>query len=385
MWLTITALVILPPFSINNFMHQRYLLGALSLAIVVILVLQAWIIYRGWQFQRLTAVALVPALIVYLAIVFHYQHIIGALWCYPAILVFYFMLPRGQAIFASFCLLLVAIPSAWVILDPPVATRVAATLAAVAIFSAIFVLIIEQQQQELELKELQRRDSMASASHELRTPIATMMAQIEAMRDGIRPLDQQQMASLSRSVDHLTNLVDDLSVLSLADVRALSLVWQKVNLSEIAGEAVSSAKSKLVKSGLSMELQLEETALVNGDPRRLRQIVDNLIGNCCRYATSGGMVKIAIRIHNDEVELCVEDSGPGVSDDQLDHLFERFYRVDKSRSRKKGGSGLGLSLVKVITEAHRGRVTALKSPQGGLSITVALPRLKDIDLETGIS
>ncbi len=160
LWLTITALLILTVFLINNFLHQRYLLGIGSLGLVVILVLQAWTIYRGRQFQRLTATVLAPTMIVYLAIAFHYQNIIGALWCYPSVLVFYFILPRHQAIFASICLLIVAIPSAWFILDPPVAARVAATLGAVAIFSAIFVLIIEQQQQELEHKELQRRDSM---------------------------------------------------------------------------------------------------------------------------------------------------------------------------------------------------------------------------------
>jgi signal transduction histidine kinase len=382
MWLTVSALVILPPFLVNNFWHGRYVLGVGSFSVVLILVLQAWFIFKGSQFHKITAAFLAPALIVYVAVMFYYQSIIGALWCYPSALVFYFILPRRQAIFASICLLAVAIPSAWIILDPAIAARVAATLLAVVLFSAIFVLIIEQQQQELEQKEILRRDSMASASHELRTPLATMMAQIEAMRDGIRPLNQQQLSSLSRSADHLTNLVDDLSLLSLADVRGLSFIQEPVNVSEIVGEAVSAAKSKLIESKLTVELSLEKDTPVNGDQRRLRQIVDNLLGNCCRYANPGGIVAISTKSHNGRVELAVADSGPGVSDEQLELLFDKFFRADKSRSRQQGGSGLGLSLVKAFTKVHGGSVTAFHAPQGGLGIKVFLPTMKSSYLGT---
>jgi len=377
MWLSITATIILPPFSINNFLHERYILGLGSLGVVIIMVYQAYIIWRGRRFQRVAAMVLVPAIIVFLAMAFHYQKIIGALWCYPSVLIIYFMLPRRPAIYASLALLAVAIPSALYNLELPIAARFAATLTAVVVFAAVFVLIIEQQQQELEQKESQRRDSMASASHELRTPIATMMAQIEAMRDGIRPLDQTQLGSLSHSVRHLGNLVDDLSLLSLADVNALSMVYEKVQLPDLVEEAVMAARSKMTENDLQVELSIEEVPPVGGDPRRLRQILDNLLSNCGRYTTPGGTVSIHLRAQGKNVLVTVADTGPGVSDDQLERLFDRFFRVEKSRARAQGGSGLGLSLVQALAVAQGGSVKATHADQGGLAITVSLPRLEE--------
>lgn len=379
LWLAITALVLLPPFSINNFVHERYTLGVGSLLVIVILLLHTWTIHRGRYMPVLTLAGLVPAIIIFLAFSFQKQGIIGALWCYPSSIVFYFILPRRQAIFANVCLLAMAIPSAWFFLDFALATRVAATLIGVSTFGAIFLHIIERQQQEVEKKEIQRRDSMASASHELRTPLATLMAQIEAMRDGVRPLDQEQLTSVSHSVDHLTGLVSDLYLLSLADVSALSFNKGPQRLDEILDEAVANAQSKLADQNLSIVTSNNTPVVVIGDAKRLRQIIDNLLQNCFRYTTLGGEVKLTIKQHDASAELIVTDTGPGVSDDVLALLFDRFYRVDKSRSRKKGGTGLGLSLVKALTETHGGQVKAFHAPEGGLGISVTLPLYKESD------
>jgi len=230
-------------------------------------------------------------------------------------------------------------------------------------------------QKALEQKELQQRDSMASASHELRTPLATMMAKIEAMRDGIRPLDQNQLTSLSNSVEHLASLVEDLYLLSLADVNALIDDKEPQCLDKIIHEAIAAAQNQLANHELSLLTNISTNILVNGDARRLRQIIDNLLENCFRYTTSGGEVTVTVKHDKSWAELIVADTGPGTDNKALAMLFDRFYRVDKSRSRQAGGSGLGLALVKALTESHGGHVKAYHAPEGGLGISVKLPRL----------
>jgi signal transduction histidine kinase len=373
LWLTILALVILFPFSVNNFIQERYLLGYGSLLVIGILLLQGWTIHRGRYTPIITTVGLVPAIILFLALAFERQGMIGALWCYPSVLVFYFILPRRQAIFASICLLIMAIPHAWFYLEPSLAIRVAATLIAVTSFSAIFVVIIERQQQELEKKETQRRDSMASASHELRTPLATLLAQIEAMRDGIRPLDKKHLASLSNSVEHMTDLVNDLYLLSLSDVSALVCDKEPQYLDQIVNTAIDAARSKLADHNLSIASTIKTPVCVIGDARRLRQIIDNLLENCYRYIRPDDEITVTLNKQKSWAELVVTDTGPGVNEDEMSMLFERFYRADKSRSRQHGGTGLGLSLVKALVDVHGGQVRAFKASSGGLGVSIKLP------------
>jgi diguanylate cyclase (GGDEF)-like protein len=146
----VTALVLLTPFAINNFAQGRYLLGVGSLGIVAMLGVSAWGSSRGRHYPLLTFVGLVPAIILFLMLAFRGQGVIGALWCYPAVVSLYFMLPERQAWAANVVLLGLAMPQAWDVLDPAVAVRVAATLAAVSIFAAIFVRVITSQQRRLE-------------------------------------------------------------------------------------------------------------------------------------------------------------------------------------------------------------------------------------------
>jgi len=373
LWLSLIAIILLPPFCINNFVQERYLLGIVSLILIIILCAQALTIYRGYYFQRITAWILTPAILFFLTIAFLHQKIVGAFWCYPAVIVFYFILPKKQAIFASLCLLLISIPCAFWILEPAVAIRFAVTLLVVAIFSATFVIVILQQQLELERKEVQLRDSMASASHELLTPIATLVAQIEAMKDGLRPLNIQQLSLLGRSAEYLTELVNDLSVLSLADVNSINFELTLIDISTIVSDSIQSAKIKLAAQQLTIKTDINKQHLLNGDNRRLRQVIDNLIENCCRYTDKDGVITISVTESQNAVELCVSDTGPGVSEEQLTLIFERFYRVEKSRSRMLGGSGLGLSLVKALVELHGGNVSASHSKYGGLAICISLP------------
>ena len=373
LWVAVTGLIVLSPFAINNFIGQRYLLGVGSLAILIILFVHAWLILHGRFLPLLNAFGLVPTIIFFLNLSLQNQGIIGALWCYPSILAFYFILPSRHALVANLCLLAIALPSVWFTLEHSLASRVIATMVAVTLFAAIFVRVITDQQRKLELQEEQRREGMASVSHELRTPLATLMAQVEAMHDGIRPFDKEQLTYVSKSVDHLSHLVDDLYQLALADVSALVCRGVPERFDQIVADSVDMAREKFTERRLSVVTDIKKPTVVAGEERLLRQIIDNLLENCYRYTVGGGEVFITLDKNDTDCELTVADNGPGVSTNVLHLLFDRFFRVDTSRAREKGGSGLGLSIVKAFTEAHHGQVTAFHTAQGGLGITISLP------------
>ncbi len=225
----------------------------------------------------------------------------------------------------------------------------------------------------LERTERLRREGMANVSHELRTPLATLKAEVEAMQDGIRPLDARQLESLGGTVEQMNRLVDDLYQLALADVGAL--VYRKIwiELDSLVEESTRAARTALAERGLALMIDVEPGILVEGDPIRLRQLLDNLLQNSRRYTDAGGSVTVALRRHGDAVELEVADSAPGVDGAVLPHLFDRFYRVESSRNRATGGAGLGLALVKAIAEAHGGRVWTRPAPLGGVAVSVRLP------------
>jgi two-component system sensor histidine kinase BaeS len=225
----------------------------------------------------------------------------------------------------------------------------------------------------LESSELQRREGMASVSHELRTPLATMITAVEAMQDGIRPLNAEQLQRLSGTMDHLNQLVDDLYQLALADVGKLVCRRERIAWDSVIDDAVDAMRGKLEERGLTIHCALEHNIAVLGDSLRLRQVVINLLENCHRYTEADGTIQIRLLRVGRDARMTIGDSGPGVGSDHLVTLFERFTRVDASRSREHGGAGLGLALVKAIAEAHGGKATAAIGKEGGLEITLSIP------------
>lgn len=373
MGVAVTGLIFLTPFAINHFYRGRPELGLASVVVIAILALIAWTLRRGHYHVWLIFAGLVPTTITFLAMSYHQQGIIGALWCFPAVPAFYFILPERHAWFANLLLLVVATTNAWLLIEPHIAIRITITLLITSIFAGIFVRVILRQQIRLAQSEEQRRESMASASHELRTPLANQLARIQAMRDGVRPMDQEQLTSLYHSTKHLGRLVDDLYMLTLADVNALVCHKGLERLDTIVDEAACASRDMLSEHQLTLKTAIESPLFIDGDAKHLRQIIDNLLGNAYRYATHGGTVTVTLKRKDDMAVLTVSDSGPGVSDEALTRLFERYYRVDRSRSRARGGSGLGLSLVKVLVDAHDGKVEAYHSDEGGLGIRIKLP------------
>lgn len=229
--------------------------------------------------------------------------------------------------------------------------------------------------QSLELSRSARNRWMADIAHELRTPLAILKGEVEALADGVRQPDQRVLASLTEEINHLSVLVDDLQSLALADAGALSLRQETVDLRTLAQQACAAFRDRLAGRGIALELNAPDPVSISADPQRLRQLLHNLLENCARYVEAGGRVRVSVRAASGaaSVALLVEDSGPGVAEEQLERLFERFYRVEQGRSRAGGGSGLGLAICRSIAEAHGGHMRAERSALGGLAIHVELP------------
>jgi two-component system, OmpR family, sensor kinase len=220
--------------------------------------------------------------------------------------------------------------------------------------------------------ERRLRRFVADASHELRTPIAAVRAYAELFERGAdrRPADlARSMAGIHRESERMSVLVDDLLLLARLD-EGRPLEREPVELDRIVSEAVETALT--VEPGRPIELE-SEPAPVLGDRERLRQIVDNLLGNVRAHTPEGAPVHVRVGSENGSAVLEVEDTGPGLDPEATEKVFERFYRADDSRSRASGGVGLGLSIVAAVAEAHGGSVSARSEPGKGATFQVTLP------------
>jgi len=233
----------------------------------------------------------------------------------------------------------------------------------------------------LEKNQQMRRDFMADISHELRTPLAVLRGELEAIQDGVRKFTPESVTSLQAEVGTLTKLVDDLHQLSMSDEGALAYQKAPVDVINILEMASGVFRERFASRELRIELSLPENAVVFGDRDRLMQLFNNLLENCLRYTDAGGMLRISGKCEDHRFALTFADTAPGVSDEQLNRLFERFYRTEGSRNRASGGSGLGLAICVNIVEAHGGTIRAAHSPFGGVSITVELPLERDLSRE----
>lgn len=237
----------------------------------------------------------------------------------------------------------------------------------------------------LEKNERMRRAFIADVSHELRTPLAVLQGELEALEDGVRSLTPTSLQSLQAEVRSLTKLVNDLHQLSLSDLGALTYKKIDLNIIELLNLAIAAYRGRFANKNLTIEIDLPENAFVFGDPDRLSQLFNNLLENSLRYTDgsndqSNGILKISATQEKDSLLLLWQDSYPGVTDEQLTQIFERFYRTEGSRNRASGGSGLGLSICWNIVEAHGGKISAIHSPLGGLEIRLLLPLTSETDI-----
>ena len=206
-------------------------------------------------------------------------------------------------------------------------------------------------------------------------PVEALRAQVEALQDGVHQAGAQSLGRLHDEVLRMTRLVDDLHELARADSHALGLRLEAVRPGEIMGEVVSRFAPRSQASGLRLDATALDPsgALTMADPDRLRQVFANLVENAIRYTDPGGTILVSETHTPAAIVLTVQDTAPGVPESKLPRLFERFFRVDGSRSRQTGGSGLGLAICRAIVEAHAGTISASPSALGGLAVTVSLP------------
>jgi two-component system sensor histidine kinase BaeS len=220
----------------------------------------------------------------------------------------------------------------------------------------------------------QRRRMVHDIAHELRTPLANIRGYLEAGHDGVLPRDDAWTESLIEETALLQHVIDDLQVLAEADAGRLVVTPTAEDLAATAEVAVRALRAQADARGVRVEVT--GTAYARHDPLRMRQVVANLVANAVRYAPESSVVSVTLGNSDRDgttARLVVRDHGPGIDEEHLERVFERFYRADPSRSRETGGSGLGLAIVRQIVEAHGGAVTVGNAPGGGAVFTVMLP------------
>ncbi len=213
---------------------------------------------------------------------------------------------------------------------------------------------------DLSKSEQRRTNMLADLAHELRTPLATLNAYVDGLEDGVVPVSQKSWITLRQQLSRMERLINDLKEASAADENAFTMDFAYFDVREIARSAVAVFQPRCELD--HKELRIVAPAnplLVKADSQRLQQVLVNLLDNACRHTPSGGEIEVRLaRVGNDAV-IEVSDSGPGIPSDQLEAVFQRFYRVDSSRKQDGGGSGLGLTIARAIVERHGGSLEAM--------------------------
>ena len=224
----------------------------------------------------------------------------------------------------------------------------------------------------LQQEEGLRKESVADLAHELRTPVMGILARVEAAQDGVLEDEEANLSAMHDEALRLARLLDDLSALAEAERPGLLLDAELVDLAAVAGSQTSAFAGAFADRGIRLTPDLEP-AVVHGEPKRLEQIVVNLLSNALRYTDSGGSVRVVVHRDGDRALLEVGDTGIGIAAEDLPRVFTRFWRGEKSRSRDTGGAGIGLSIVKELVQAHGGSVTVDSVPGEGSVFRVTLP------------
>jgi signal transduction histidine kinase len=229
-----------------------------------------------------------------------------------------------------------------------------------------------QMAASLERQEGMRRDFIANAAHELRTPLTNLQGYLEALRDGVIAADRATYESLHEEADRLVRLSRSLDALAEGDAGTNPPEPVELDLAAAVASALDLAAPSIERAGLRLETDLPASLPARADPDRLAQVLANLLSNAVRYTPAGGTISVRAERRPADVLISIANTGEGIPPDDLDRVFERFYRVEKSRDRARGGAGIGLAIVKQLVEQSGGRVGA-ESRDGLTRIWFSLP------------
>ncbi len=226
-------------------------------------------------------------------------------------------------------------------------------------------------------QEETRKQMVSDVAHELRSPLTNIQGYLEAAEDGVVPVDQDLISTLHEEALLLSRLVSDLQELSLADAGALSLERMPVAPADLIEEALAATRAKATSKGIMLRGDpSDELPQVYVDPQRIGQVLRNLLNNAIAATAPGGQITVTAVADSEMIHVAVSDTGRGISEEDLLHVFDRFYRVDKARARATGGTGLGLSVVKKWVETHDGRVWVESTPGVGSTFHFTLPSVE---------
>jgi len=222
-----------------------------------------------------------------------------------------------------------------------------------------------------------QRRFVADASHELRTPVAAIRSMTDVILAQSTPIENEEYVTVLRDVnaeaERLGHLINDLLLLARSDENQVLFEHVQVRLDRLAADVAATIEPLATEQGITLEVEAKETTMVTGDEVRLIQVIMNLLDNAVTYSNRGSMVKLAVKTEHNKAIMIVSDTGIGIAKEHLDHIFERFYRVDPARSRAAGSTGLGLSIVDWIVHAHDGKITVKSEVGKGSTFTVVLP------------
>ncbi|KUO73759.1 MAG: histidine kinase [Desulfosporosinus sp. BRH_c37] len=227
----------------------------------------------------------------------------------------------------------------------------------------------------LDRQENLRKQFTADIAHELRTPLTSIKSYIEAFQDGVLPADQENLSSIHEEIDRLVDLSSDLKDLNVAEMGALKLSLEPVNLNHLLEKVIHSLHPLIQEKELTLNLNAQEEPMTtSGDERLLTRLFYNLVHNAYQYTENGGLVSVTLTQTSNVTEVRILNTGIGISEEDLPFIFERFYRTDKSRTRETGGTGIGLALVHQITALHQGTITVQSKFGQETEFIVKLPK-----------
>jgi two-component system sensor histidine kinase BaeS len=229
---------------------------------------------------------------------------------------------------------------------------------------------INSMAQRLQADERQRQALLADVGHELRTPLAVIRGEVEAMVDGVHPADEAHLTMVLDEVEVLSRLVDDLRTLMLSEGGTLALHREPTDLAIVAAECIGALRPAAQRVGVTLDLQTDDDVpLGDLDPVRMRQVISNLVDNAVRHTPAGGSVTVAVEARNGSLQLDVRDTGEGIGPELLPRVFERFVK-----GKGSPGSGLGLAIARSLVEAHGGTISVESAPGQGATFRVVIPR-----------